>query len=213
MGTEEGQPMSRLFSFDRCWGWHGRWCGVALWAAIFAPGAWAQGQPPSDNAALPLLRQVPDGAGPRKTIRLDPTRVAHIGPDGAVVMGVAPGVEQARTADATVADGGSHNAAAVDIGMAVSVAVYREGDSPVGRLMALPGGVIVQLAPEWSDAQVQVWATTLGLSLRQRLALPGQWHVVDTPPGEAALALAYRLEGSPGVSSVRPNWWRHTTKR
>ncbi|MBX7099099.1 MAG: hypothetical protein K1X89_15420 [Myxococcaceae bacterium] len=89
--------------------------------------------------------------------------------------------------------------------------VYREGTSPAGRLMALPGGVVVQLKPEWTEAQVAAWAAERKLPLEQHLPITGNWYVVSTPAGEASLATANALQESGTVVSATPNWWKEAT--
>ena len=91
--------------------------------------------------------------------------------------------------------------------------VYREGDSPAGRLMALPGGVLVKFQPEWTDAQVRAWVASKGLSVSQRLEIAGNWYVLGTAPGHASLELANRLHLSGEVLSATPNWWKQTAAR
>lgn len=91
--------------------------------------------------------------------------------------------------------------------------VYREGNSPAGRLMALPGGVIVKFHPDWSDAQVRNWAQTKGLTVAQRLGTLGNWYVIATVPGSAALELANSLKAGGEVLAAMPNWWKQTAAR
>lgn len=91
--------------------------------------------------------------------------------------------------------------------------VYREGNSPAGRLMALPGGVLIKLDPELTDSQVRAWASGKGLSIKQRLNISGNWYVVDSAPGAASLDLANALQQSGEVLAATPNWWKQTAGR
>lgn len=91
--------------------------------------------------------------------------------------------------------------------------VYREGNSPAGRLMTLPGGVLVKLNPEWTDTQARAWATNKGLSVSQRLNITGNWYLLASTPGNAALELANQLHASGEVLSATPNWWKQTKPR
>lgn len=91
--------------------------------------------------------------------------------------------------------------------------VFREGDSPAGRLMALPGGIIIQFKPSWSDSQVAAWLAAKGLSVEQRLAIRGNWYVIKTAAGMAALELANAIHESGEVVSSAPNWWKATSPR
>ena len=91
--------------------------------------------------------------------------------------------------------------------------VYREGGSLAGRAMALPGGVVVKLNPNWSDPQARAWAAAKGLTVEQRLNILGNWYVLQTAPGQAALELANALHQSGEVLSATPNWWKQTHSR
>jgi len=91
--------------------------------------------------------------------------------------------------------------------------VYREGNSPAGRLMALPGGVVVKFNPDWSDAQVRAWAQAKGLTVSQRLGTTSNWYLIATAPGSAALELANSLKAGGEVLAAMPNWWKQTAAR
>lgn len=91
--------------------------------------------------------------------------------------------------------------------------VFREGSSPAGRLMALPGGVIVNFSADWSDADVSAWISGHGYHTRQRLPITGQWYVIDTPAGRAALQTAQAIQSTGEVVSATPNWWMQTVAR
>lgn len=91
--------------------------------------------------------------------------------------------------------------------------VYREGHSPAGRLMALPGGVIVNFQPDWSEAQIQAWAAAGGYTLGRRLNIQGNWYTVQTAAGQVALDTANAIYQSGVVISASPNWWKHTVTR
>lgn len=91
--------------------------------------------------------------------------------------------------------------------------VYREGNSPAGRLMALPGGVVVKFNPDWSDAQVRAWAQAKGLTVTQRLGTTSNWYLIATAPGSAALELANSLKAGGEVLAAMPNWWKQTAAR
>ncbi len=91
--------------------------------------------------------------------------------------------------------------------------VYREGNSPAGRLMALPGGVVVKFNLDWSDAQVRAWAQAKGLTVTQRLGTTSNWYLIATAPGSAALELANNLKAGGEVLAAMPNWWKQTAAR
>ncbi|MES2612154.1 MAG: hypothetical protein V4679_18020 [Pseudomonadota bacterium] len=91
--------------------------------------------------------------------------------------------------------------------------VYREGNSPAGRLMALPGGVVVKFNTDWTDAQVRAWAQAKGLTVTQRLGTTSSWYLIATAPGSAALELANSLKAGGEVLAAMPNWWKQTAAR
>lgn len=105
---------------------------------------------------------------------------------------------------------GAERAAAQPVG---GSAVYREGDSPAGRLMALPGGVLVKFKPDWSRTQVDAWVAGRGLTVTRKLAMQGNWFLLATPAGEASLHAANAIYESGEVLAASPNWWKQTVTR
>lgn len=91
--------------------------------------------------------------------------------------------------------------------------VFREGDSPAGRLMALPGGVIVNFKPDWTDDQIHLWATAHGYLIEQKLNIQGNWYIIHTEPGLISLQTANEIQESGEVISASPNWWKQTAAR
>jgi len=91
--------------------------------------------------------------------------------------------------------------------------LFREGDSPAGRLMGLPGGIIVQFHPHWSVTQIAQWLTAHGLPLGERLEIQGHWYSIPTPAGMIALETANQLHESGDVISAAPNWWKAMATR
>lgn len=91
--------------------------------------------------------------------------------------------------------------------------VFRQGGTAAGRLMALPGGVLVKFRPEWSRAQVDAWLAARGLPAGQPLAIGPGWFLVGTPAGVAALEAANTLFESGEVLSASPNWWMQTSTK
>ncbi len=77
----------------------------------------------------------------------------------------------------------------------------------------IPGGVLVKLNPEWTDTQARAWAASKGLPISQRLNITGNWYLLASTPGNAALELANQLHASGEVLSATPNWWKKTKPR
>lgn len=92
-------------------------------------------------------------------------------------------------------------------------AVYQEGTSGLGGLMALPGGVLVNFKPDWTEAQARTWVSARGFVLGQKLNLPGNWYLVATPAGAASLLAANAMFESGAVLSATPNWWKQASTR
>lgn len=91
--------------------------------------------------------------------------------------------------------------------------VYREGNSPAGRLMALPGGVLLKFQPDWTRERIDSWLAAQGLAVTRPLAQGDHWFFVATPPGRAALDTANRLHETGELLVALPNWWRQTQTR
>ncbi|MGZ5075439.1 MAG: hypothetical protein ACXV9R_02365 [Methylobacter sp.] len=91
--------------------------------------------------------------------------------------------------------------------------VFREGDSPAGRLMALPGGVIVNFKPDWTEDQIHQWATAHGYLIEQKLNILGNWYIIHTAPGLISLQTANDIQESGEVITATPNWWKQTVTR
>lgn len=91
--------------------------------------------------------------------------------------------------------------------------VFRQGGTPAGRLMALPGGVLVKFKPDWSQSQIDQWLAARGLPAGRPLAIGAGWMRVDTPSGQAALDAANLIQESGEVLAASPNWWTQTAAR
>jgi hypothetical protein len=157
--------------------------------------------------------------GVRRPLSIEPGLIAEVGPAAeASVTKALPAAELVhrsgsvavfRAAPAEVARALTSSTRAVS---RVST-VYREGGTPVGRLMALPGGVLVNFKAEWSEAQIRDFVARRGLSLGAKMSLAGNWYQVNTAAGEASLLAANALQESGAVVSASPNWWKETSPR
>ncbi len=100
-------------------------------------------------------------------------------------------------------------------GIIVATGAASTGGQPVfrsdsGTLMALPGGVILILAADWTAEQVATFfsANEIDTTRVSRLAPLRNGFVVETAAGFPALDLANALAGLDGVEVSSPNWWR-----
>jgi len=91
--------------------------------------------------------------------------------------------------------------------------VYREGSSPAGRLMALPGGVLLKFQPGWTRERIDQWLAMHQLAVTRPMAQGGNWYFVATPAGRASLDTANRLHETGELLAALPNWWRQTQPR
>jgi hypothetical protein len=170
-------------------------------AAVTAPAAWYYDD------------------GVRRPLSLEPGLIAEVGPAGEA------GLEKSLPAARLVHRSGAiavFRAAPAEVSRALTTqtravarvsTVYREGGTPVGRLMALPGGVVVNFKADWSEAQIRDFVAKRGLNLGARMNLAGNWYVVNTAAGEASLVAANSLQESGAVISASPNWWKETSTR
>lgn len=148
----------------------------------------------------------------QRTITLDTTLVAVITPTPEAGSAQARSVGEGASPAPLVQLQPANQSVAKGAGTHVSP-VYREGNSPAGRLMALPGGVVVKFNADWTDAQVRAWAQAKGLTVTQRLGTTSNWYLIATAPGSAALELANSLKAGGEVLAAMPNWWKQTAAR
>ena len=101
-----------------------------------------------------------------------------------------------------------------------SAVVQGGGGQPVfrsesGELMALPGGVLLALDPDWSDEQVRAFLgrNAIAASRVSDLGWLPNGYFIETAPGFASLDLANALAGQDGVVLAAPNWWREVETR
>lgn len=156
-----------------------------------------------------------DGAQ-KRALLLDDTLVAAFGAASTAVKSALPGAQTAKVnGGATIyrIQAGSYKSAqAAAPGAAVSP-VFHEGGSSAGRLMALPGGVLVNFKADWTAQQVTDWAAAKGLAVDKKLAIGQNWYVIKSAPGQASLDIANQIHQSGEVVSASPNWWKEVSTR
>ena len=95
------------------------------------------------------------------------------------------------------------------------------GGRPVFRaeagktLMALPGGVVLALDPDWDSSQVSMFfaSNKIKVSRVSDLGWLTNGYFVETGPGFPSLELANALATQDGVELSSPNWWTDTTTK
>lgn len=158
-----------------------------------------------------------DGGRPR-TVWLDPTLLAEFGPaTGAAPDGTRSAAEMGEAVRLFSLEPGQDLDAVLSKARAARRGnryspVLRDGRSS-GRRRALPGNVVVDLAPALDEASARSWAAGQGLEIVARFPVgPSSW-VVRSEPGLAALELANALAAVPGVAGASPVWWVETVTR
>ncbi len=82
--------------------------------------------------------------------------------------------------------------------------------SSSGELMTLPGGVLLLLDQDWSEARVKRFFADNAISRSDVSALGwiDNGYYIETAPGFPSLRLANALAGQEGVEISSPNWWQ-----
>lgn len=152
----------------------------------------------------------------KRRILLDETLVAEFGEAPSAVRSAHPGaLAEKVNGGATVyrVQAGSYKSVG---GAAPQVAVspvFHEGGTAAGRLMALPGGVLVNFKADWNAERVNAWAAGKGLVVDKKLAIGENWYVIKSAPGLASLDLANQIHLSGEVVSAMPDWWMEISTR
>ena len=87
--------------------------------------------------------------------------------------------------------------------------------SESGALMTLPGGVLLVLSPEWSQAETSAFFSDNGIKKDRvsELDYAVNGFFIETEPGFPSLDLATSLAVQDGVEISSPNWGREATKK
>ena len=87
--------------------------------------------------------------------------------------------------------------------------------SESGALMTLPGGVLLVLSSEWSQAETNAFFSNNGIKMDRvsELGYVANGFFVETGPGFPSLDLANALAVQDGVEISSPNWGREATPK
>ncbi len=87
--------------------------------------------------------------------------------------------------------------------------------SESGALMTLPGGVLLALSPEWSQAETNAFFSNNGIEKDRvsELDYIANGFFVETEPGFPSLDLANALAAQDGVEISSPNWGKEATAK
>ena len=87
--------------------------------------------------------------------------------------------------------------------------------SESGSLMTLPGGVLLVLSAEWSQAETNAFFSNNGIKMDSvsELSYIANGFFIETDPGFPSLDLANELATLEGVAVSSPNWEREATAK
>ncbi len=87
--------------------------------------------------------------------------------------------------------------------------------SEYGELLTLPGGVLLVLSAEWSQAETNSFFASNGIKTDQvsELSYAVNGFFIETEPGFPSLDLANRLAAQEGVELSSPNWGREAVPK
>ena len=160
-------------------------------------------------------------SGVKKPLYMDNELVAEFGAGSlgeSAVERAEPGASRIRAGGgASVFRVGSAGAvmqksASLKPGAAVSP-VFREGGNPGGRMMSLPGNVIVFFKTDWTEQDVKGWAAAKKLEIVSKLDVGGNAYVLKTGPGLESLNTANMIQESGEVEAATPNWWKPVQRK
>ena len=87
--------------------------------------------------------------------------------------------------------------------------------SESGALMTLPGGVLLVLSSEWSQAETSAFFSNNGIKMDRvsELDYVANGFFVETEPGFPSLDLANALAAQDSVEISSPNWGKEATRK
>ena len=116
--------------------------------------------------------------------------------------------------DVVKADDGGSNVVRSAVGQSKSnfLPVFR---SESGELMTLPGGVLLVLNADWSEAETNSFFSSNDIKLDRvsELGYVANGFFIETEPGFPSLELANELAALDGVEVSSPNWGRETVPK
>lgn len=89
--------------------------------------------------------------------------------------------------------------------------VFRQSGG--AQLLALPGNIIVQLDPTFTDSEAEDFFAKQGLRIERKLEIGKNFFEIQTPSGVSSLNIANSISEKPGVLSSSPNWWREVVAK
>ena len=91
--------------------------------------------------------------------------------------------------------------------------VLHDVASTSGVKKALPGNVLVQMKPDWSQEKINSWFEGHGLTAIKSLTFAPNTFLIQTKPGLDAIDTANRIYETGDVILSSPNWWQERVAR
>ncbi len=91
--------------------------------------------------------------------------------------------------------------------------VFHDGPNSNSAMRALPGNVIVQLDPAWSEGKVRAWFGSHQLQMIRKINAGVNVYLIKTSPGMATLEVANALYQGGEVKAAYPDWWQEVVTK
>ncbi len=91
--------------------------------------------------------------------------------------------------------------------------VLYDSASISGMKRALPGNVLVQMKPDWSQEQIDAWFEAHDLIVVKPLTFAPNTFLIQTGSGLDSLETANRIYETGDVVLASPNWWQEMVAR
>ncbi len=85
--------------------------------------------------------------------------------------------------------------------------------STTGTKRALPGNVIIQMNPDWSQEKIENWFKKYNLTAIKPLTFAPNAFLIQSKAGLESLNLANKLYETGDVILASPNWWQERATR
>ncbi len=91
--------------------------------------------------------------------------------------------------------------------------VLHDGALISGIKRALPGNVLIQMKPDWSQEEIEVWLEEHNLTVIKPLTFAPNAFLIKTKLGLDSLNTANRIFETGDVVLASPNWWQERVAR
>ncbi len=91
--------------------------------------------------------------------------------------------------------------------------VLHDTASTHGVKRALPGNVLVQMKPDWSQKEIEAWFDAHALTVIKPLTFAPNTFLIQAESGLDSLKTANRIYETGDVVLASPNWWQEVVAR